>query len=255
MPTRAANSTPTNRWYGSVFLTAGASGSANHHSCYMHGCPCGYLGDPAHECRCSAHAIGRYQKRISGPLLDRIDIHLEVPRVEYEQLADKRAGEASSVVRVRVARAREIQTARYEGTTSVTNADIGPKALGEHVTLDATGEKLLQSAVKQMNLSARAYHRVLKLARTIADLDGEGPVSARHVAEAIQSTRYKLSRRRPPSPCTVVRPTTGRLTSLHPCAARSPNSRTSRTPVHVAAMMIRCPGPTGQLGDAPASTR
>ncbi len=221
----------------------------------MNPCPCGYLGDPAHECRCSAHAIGRYQKRISGPLLDRIDIHLEVPRVEYEQLADRRAGEASEAVRARVAKARATQTARYEGTTAVTNADIGPKALGEHVTLDATGEKLLQSAVKQMNLSARAYHRVLKLARTIADLDGEGPVSARHVAEAIQSTRYKLSRRRPPSPCTVVRPTTGRRTGLHPCAARSPNSRTSRTPVHVAAMMIRCPGPTGQLGDAPASTR
>ncbi len=152
----------------------------------MNPCPCGYYGDPRRACTCAASAVGRYQKRISGPLLDRIDIHLEVPRIPHEQLSDRRPGEASSNVRERVERAREIQSARFAGTSVLTNADMGPKELRQHAALDDTGETLLGTAVRQMGLSARAYHRVLKLARTIADLGGEERVSTAHVAEALQ---------------------------------------------------------------------
>jgi magnesium chelatase family protein len=152
----------------------------------MNPCPCGYLGDPVRECRCAPAAVQRYQKRISGPLLDRIDIHVEVPRIEYEKLADKRAGESSTAVRARVEAARQIQEERFRGTGLLTNADMGPRELAAHVVLDAAGEELLRAAVRQLHLSARAYHRVLKLARTIADLAGEEQVAAQHVAEALQ---------------------------------------------------------------------
>jgi magnesium chelatase family protein len=118
--------------------------------------------------------------------MDRIDIHLEVPRIPHEQLADRRQGELSAAVRERVERAREVQARRFDGTTLLTNADMGPKELRQHAALDADGEALLGAAVRQMALSARAYHRVLKLARTIADLAGEERVSTAHVAEALQ---------------------------------------------------------------------
>src|SRR5262249_22644323 len=131
-------------------------------------------------------AVSRYQKRISGPLLDRIDIHLEVPRIPHEQLADRRPGESSATVRERVERAREIQTRRFAGMPLLTNADMGPKELREYASLDEAGEALLGAAVRQMALSARAYHRVLKLARTIADLAGEERITTAHVAEALQ---------------------------------------------------------------------
>jgi magnesium chelatase family protein len=144
------------------------------------------LGDPVRECRCQASAVQRYQKRISGPLLDRIDIHIEVPRVEYEKLADKRGGEASVAVRERVTAARKIQERRYQGTGLHTNADMGPKELSRFVILDEAAEGMMKAAVKQLQLSARAYHRVLKLARTIADLSAEEQVLVQHVAEALQ---------------------------------------------------------------------
>lgn len=159
----------------------------------MNPCPCGFYGDPAQACRCSAGAIARYQKRISGPLLDRIDIHLEVPRVEYERLADKRAGESSAAVRERVQRARRVQERRYADTQAITNADIGPKELNAHATLEPAAESLLKSAVKQLNLSARAYHRVLKLARTIADLDETAEIGVPHIAEAVQYRSRQLT--------------------------------------------------------------
>jgi magnesium chelatase family protein len=130
--------------------------------------------------------VARYQKRISGPLLDRIDIHLEVPRIPHEQLADRRPGEPSAAVRERVERAREVQARRFAGTALLTNADMGPKELRQYAALDDAGETLLGAAVRQMGLSARAYHRVLKLARTIADLAGEEQVSTAFVAEALQ---------------------------------------------------------------------
>lgn len=145
------------------------------------------------ECRCAASAIARYQKRISGPLLDRIDIHLEVPRVEYEKLTARRAGEASTTVRSRVEHARARQAHRFAGTQLITNADMGPRELEEHATLDAAGEGLLKSAVAQLHLSARSYHRVLKLARTIADLASEERIAAHHLAEAIQYRPRQLS--------------------------------------------------------------
>ena len=152
----------------------------------MNPCPCGFYGDPVRECRCSQHQINRYQKRISGPLLDRIDIHLEVPRIDYEQLADRRAGEHSAEIRARVEAARAIQSARYAGTGHQTNADMGPKEVQQFARLDEKGEQIIRMAVRQLSLSARAYHRVLKLSRTIADLAGVENIQPQHVAEALQ---------------------------------------------------------------------
>jgi magnesium chelatase family protein len=152
----------------------------------MNPCPCGYLGDPLRDCTCQSTAIQRYQKRISGPLLDRIDIHIEAPRVDYEKLSDRRAGETSESVRGRVAAARERQRNRYAGTKLVTNADMGPKELAAHVALDSAGEQMMKAAVRQLQLSARGYHRVLKLARTIADLGNAEHVNVAHLAEALQ---------------------------------------------------------------------
>jgi magnesium chelatase family protein len=152
----------------------------------MNPCPCGYYGDPRRACSCAPGAIGRYQKRISGPLLDRIDIHLDVPRIPHEQLSDRRPGELSAAIQDRVERARAIQATRFAGTALLTNADMGPKELRLHAALDETAETLLGSAVRQMSLSARGYHRVLKLARTIADLAAEEPIATAHVAEALQ---------------------------------------------------------------------
>ena len=152
----------------------------------MNPCPCGFFGDPVRECRCSAAAVARYQKRISGPLLDRIDIHLEVPRIDYEQLADRRPAESSATVRERVERARAIQRARFTSDDVLTNADMRPKDVQRFARLDTAGESLMKAAVRQLSLSARAYHRVLKLARTIADLAESEAVQTPHVAEALQ---------------------------------------------------------------------
>src|SRR6266581_7224173 len=128
----------------------------------------------------------RYQKRISGPFLDRIDIHIEVPRVDYEKLADKRNAEDSKTIRTRVQEARQRQLQRFSGTKMTSNAEIGPTEVREICQTDTSSEKLLKAAVQQLHLSARAYHRVLKLARTIADLAGNEMIAANHVAEAVQ---------------------------------------------------------------------
>jgi magnesium chelatase family protein len=152
----------------------------------MNPCPCGFAGDPVKECRCNAAAITRYQKRISGPLLDRIDIHLEVPRIDYERLSERTPGEPSAAVRSRVEAARAVQAERFAGTALLTNADMGPRELRLYAELNPAGESLMKAAVQQLHLSARAYHRVLKLARTIADLSGEAQVQPAHVAEALQ---------------------------------------------------------------------
>jgi len=153
----------------------------------MNPCPCGYYGDPVKECTCSSSAITRYQKRLSGPLLDRIDIHIEVPRVEYEKLSDDRLGEPSSAVQERVEAARERQRQRFAELDHVTcNADMRVAEVRVFCKLDETGRALVRSAMSQMQLSARAYHRVLKLARTIADLAGEEAISPTHLAEALQ---------------------------------------------------------------------
>ncbi len=152
----------------------------------MNPCPCGYYGDLVRECTCSATAIARYQKRISGPLLDRIDIHVEVPRVDYEKLADKRKVEDSTTIRQRVQAARERQLQRFVGTKLTCNAEMGPAEVRDFCQVDGSAEKLLKAAMQQLHLSARAFHRVLKLARSIADLAESETIAANHVAEAIQ---------------------------------------------------------------------
>ena len=152
----------------------------------MNPCPCGWHGDPTHNCTCSPATVTRYQKLISGPLLDRFDIHVEVPRVEYEKLADDRLGESSEVIRRRVALARERQQARFRGTSLTCNADMGPAHIREYCELDETSKALMRSAMNQLGMSARAFHRVLKLSRTIADLAGADRIQAAHLAEAIQ---------------------------------------------------------------------
>jgi magnesium chelatase family protein len=152
----------------------------------MNPCPCGYFGDPMKECSCSLSTVTRYQKRISGPLLDRIDIHAEVPRVDFEKLTDDRLGEPSSAVRERVEVARERQRHRLASTDLTCNADLGPGDVRRHCQLDDAGRSLIRQAMTQLQMTARAFHRVLKIARTIADLAGEEEIAPSHLAEALQ---------------------------------------------------------------------
>src|SRR5215213_8504426 len=155
----------------------------------MNPCPCGYSGDATRACTCQQVAVDRYQKRLSGPLLDRIDLHVEVPRVEYEKLAADTIAESSAVVRGRVEAARQRQWARFEGSRVASNAEMGIRELKLFCALDAAGEALLKAAVQRLGLSARAYHRVLKVARTIAYLAGVDRIGPAHLAEAIQYQR------------------------------------------------------------------
>ncbi len=153
----------------------------------MNPCPCGYYGDPVKACTCSPGTVTKYQKRISGPLLDRIDIHIQVPRVEYEKLSDLRTGEPSTAIRDRVEAARSLQRERFEKLDGIScNADMRPADVRRFCALDETGSQLMRVAMRQMDLSARAYHRTLKLARTIADLAGCAQIGPSHLAEALQ---------------------------------------------------------------------
>ncbi len=154
----------------------------------MNPCPCGFYGDPTKECSCSESSVSRYQKRISGPLLDRIDIFVEVPRVDYEKLASETEGESSSEVRDRVQQARQRQTARFAGTRFVANAEMTPTEVREFCQsrTDEQAQALLRLAMAQLSLSARAFHRILKLARTIADMAQSETIASQHLAEAIQ---------------------------------------------------------------------
>jgi len=152
----------------------------------MNPCPCGFFGDLERDCRCTPNSVTRYQKRISGPLLDRIDIHVEVPRVDFEKLSSDRVGEPSESVRDRVESAREKQRERFDETDLVCNADMGPAEVRKYCHLDETGLALVRQAMSQLQLTARGYHRVQKLARTIADLAGEDEIIPNHLAEALQ---------------------------------------------------------------------
>jgi len=152
----------------------------------MNPCPCGQYGDNLKPCTCSESMVTRYQKRLSGPLLDRIDIHVEVPRVDYQKLSDHRQGEPSASIQARVEAARQLQRARFKGTHLQCNAEMGPREVRDYCPVEPARQALLRAAMQQLRLSARGYHRVLKLARTIADLAGAKETGAAHVAEAVQ---------------------------------------------------------------------
>jgi magnesium chelatase family protein len=155
--------------------------------CAMNPCPCGHFTDPAKECTCGAGEIQKYMARISGPLMDRIDLHIEVPAVKYRELASKENGERSSTIRERVTRARSQQTKRFKGKNGLfTNADMQSRDIRESCVVDGTGEGLLRMAITKLGLSARAYDRILKVARTIADLAGDPGIRPEHISEAIQ---------------------------------------------------------------------
>ena len=155
----------------------------------MNPCPRGFFGDAIKPCPCASSTVTKYQKRISGPLLDRIDIHIEVPRVDYQKLSSDRLGESSETIRCRVQAARQKQRERFSDIKSnniVANADMRVGEIRQFCKLDEAGESLIRAAMGQMNLSARGYHRVLKLARTIADLAGSEQIQVAHLAEALQ---------------------------------------------------------------------
>jgi magnesium chelatase family protein len=151
----------------------------------MNPCPCGYYGDVKRECRCGTPQVLRYRQRISGPLLDRIDIHVEVPLVEYRDLAKSESGEPSAAIRARVEAARAVQQQRLAGTGLTCNATLTPRLMKEHCRIDEESSLLLENTMSQMNFSARAHDRILKVARTIADLSGCKDIAADHLLEAI----------------------------------------------------------------------
>ena len=152
----------------------------------MNPCPCGYYGDPFKECKCSSGEISRYHKRISGPLLDRIDIFVDVPHIDYEKLTEDKPVESSDKVRARVKAAYEIQLERFRGTMRKSNADMTPKEVKEFCIVESAAQSLLSAAMKQLHLTGRAFHRILKLSRTIADLEHSNVIKTHHMAEALQ---------------------------------------------------------------------
>jgi len=161
----------------------------------MNPCPCGYFGDPKRECRCSPRMIETYRQRISGPLLDRIDLHIDVPLVEYRELSSTAKSESSADIQARVEAAREVQRERFQSDaakrdekvqTAHTNAYLGPRMIGKYCALDSEGQSFLEHAMTQLNFSARAHDRILKVARTIADLAQSENIQSTHVMEAIQ---------------------------------------------------------------------
>lgn len=162
--------------YPSVFMLVGA----------MNPCPCGFLGDLTKECNCTPAQVLGYRGRLSGPLLDRIDIHCEVPAVRFKELSGGRSGESSEEIRKRVERARKVQSERFGKSGIYSNSRMGSREIKEFCGVGSESTRLLQAAVEKLGLSARAYTRVLKVARTIADLDGAGELTTEHVSEAIQ---------------------------------------------------------------------
>src|SRR3972149_1981024 len=149
-------------------------------------CPCGFFGDETRECTCSPSVITRYQKRISGPILDRIDMHISVPAVKVEKLTKEFKAERSSIIQKRVQRARDLQLKRFKGLKITSNAEMNNKQLKQFCNLDDQSILLLKQAISKLNLSARAFHRVIKIARTIADLEDSVKIKSNHIAEALQ---------------------------------------------------------------------
>jgi magnesium chelatase family protein len=152
----------------------------------MNPCPCGYLTDPKHPCRCTRNQIRRYRSKISGPLLDRIDIHVEVPAVPYKDLKQRRGSESSRQVRARVSAARRCQEERFKRARIFCNAQMTSRQVKKWCAIDAATDRLLETAIDKLGLSARAHNRILKISRTIADLDGKEMIEVGHVSEAIQ---------------------------------------------------------------------
>ena len=152
----------------------------------MNPCPCGYYGHPTRKCTCTPMAVSRYLAKVSGPLLDRIDIHVEVMPVEFDDLSSTRRAESSEVIRARVNAARKIQNERYAGTGITCNAMLTPAMIQQYCVLTDGAKLLLKNAFEKMGLSARAYDRILKVARTIADLDESENIDTKHIAEALQ---------------------------------------------------------------------
>jgi magnesium chelatase family protein len=153
----------------------------------MNACPCGYFGDLKRECRCSPIQVQRYRQRISGPLLDRIDLHIEVPAVEYRDISSDRDEERSVPIRERVMKARQRQQERFQKDRKTTcNARMGPRQIKQHCKLSPESQELIRMAMTELNLSARAYDRILKVSRTIADLSSSEAITSEHVSEAIQ---------------------------------------------------------------------
>ncbi|MFH0887217.1 MAG: YifB family Mg chelatase-like AAA ATPase [bacterium] len=152
----------------------------------MNPCPCGHYGDKFKECCCSPFQVQRYWSKISGPLLDRIDMHIEVPRLKHNELMKRDAAESSSQIRGRVEEARNIQNKRYEKSSTYCNANMMPKEIKDHCILDEGAEELLKAAIFELKMSGRSYDRILKVSRTIADLDGAEKILAMHIAEATQ---------------------------------------------------------------------
>ncbi len=160
----------------------------------MNPCPCGYLGDPARPCTCPPQAVQRYRSRLSGPLLDRIDLHIEAPPVPVQELLNRPAGEPSASIRARVQAARLLQAERFRKEANLyCNAQMGAREVRQYCTLDAASHALLRQAVSRLGLSARAFHRIVKIARTIADLEAAPSLRESHVAEAVQYRRLALA--------------------------------------------------------------
>ena len=162
--------------------------------CAMNPCKCGWYGDPSGRCRCSAMAVESYRSRISGPMLDRIDIVVEVPAVHFEELRTRAEAESSGAVKSRVNQAREIQNERFGGT-GMCNARMGPEEMRKYCDLSEECAELMKNAFESMGLTARSYDRILRVARTIADLDGSEEIQPQHIAEAIQYRAVNLGNR------------------------------------------------------------
>ena len=163
--------------------------------CAMNPCKCGWFGDPSGRCTCSEQAVENYRGRISGPLLDRIDIVMEVPAVHFEDLRTRAEAEPSSAIKERVDAARQRQHDRFGANTTMCNARMGPDEMRKFCTLDESGAELMKQAFETMGLTARSYDRILKVARTVADLDGSEHIEPRHIAEAIQYRAVNLGNR------------------------------------------------------------
>src|SRR5437667_7958417 len=152
----------------------------------MNPCNCGYYGDPTRECKCTPPQIQRYISKISGPLLDRIDIHIDVPAVKVRELSAQESGEGSTEIRERVVRARQLQQQRFAGEPVYCNAQMPPRLIRQYCQLDAASQQMLERAIMKFGLSARAYDRILEVSRTIADLEGGERIAEQHISEAVQ---------------------------------------------------------------------